>query len=131
MIQTPAEVVPMIVPKNCFRCGDEFRARSGERVCAACRKPKAEVREFGGKQLSFREKQIVALISQAKLNKEIAYALHLSEGTVKEYINRIFRKLSLGNRTALAVWALTTGGVADWQMGELFPVAGNIHQLHG
>jgi DNA-binding NarL/FixJ family response regulator len=48
---------------------------------------------------------VVKLIAQAKLNKEIAYELHLTEGTVKEYLNRIFRKLGVSNRTALAVWA--------------------------
>jgi DNA-binding NarL/FixJ family response regulator len=32
--------------------------------------------------------------------------LHLSEGTIKEYLNRIFRKLGMTNRTELAVWAL-------------------------
>jgi len=49
----------------------------------------------------------VDLVRQAKANKEIAYQLHLSEGTVKEYLNRIFRKLAVTNRTELAVWALT------------------------
>jgi DNA-binding NarL/FixJ family response regulator len=49
----------------------------------------------------------VDLVRQAKQNKEIAYRLHLSEGTVKEYLNRIFRKLGVSNRTELAVWALT------------------------
>jgi DNA-binding NarL/FixJ family response regulator len=57
-------------------------------------------------KLTFREKQVVDLVSQAKLNKEIAYELHLSEGTIKEYLNRIFRKLGTTNRTELAVWAL-------------------------
>lgn len=47
------------------------------------------------------------LVRQAKPNKEIAYQLHLSEGTVKEYLNRIFRKLDVSNRTELAVWAMT------------------------
>jgi len=44
------------------------------------------------------------------LNKEIAYELHLTEGTVKEYLNRIFRKVGATNRTDLAVWAITTQG---------------------
>jgi len=52
----------------------------------------------------------VDLVKQAKPNKEIAYQLHLSEGTVKEYLNRIFRKLAVSNRTELAVWALTHRG---------------------
>jgi DNA-binding NarL/FixJ family response regulator len=50
---------------------------------------------------------VVHLVSQAKLNKEIAHELHLTEGTIKEYLNRIFRKLGTSNRTELAVWALT------------------------
>jgi two-component system, NarL family, nitrate/nitrite response regulator NarL len=60
--------------------------------------------------LSFREKQVVHLICKAKLNKEIAYELHLTEGTVKEYLNRIFHKVGATNRTELAVWAITTQG---------------------
>jgi DNA-binding NarL/FixJ family response regulator len=51
-----------------------------------------------------REQQIVQLIQQAKSNKEIAFDLHLSEGTVKEYIRNIFRKLTVRNRTELALW---------------------------
>jgi len=58
--------------------------------------------------LSFRERQVVNLICKAKLNKEIAYELHLTEGTVKEYLNRIFRKVGVNSRTELAVWAITT-----------------------
>jgi DNA-binding CsgD family transcriptional regulator len=59
-------------------------------------------------QLTFRERQIVDLVIQAKLNKEIAYELHLSEGTVKEYLHKVFRKLGIKTRTELAVWALMT-----------------------
>lgn len=47
------------------------------------------------------------LVCRAKPNKEIASELHLSEGTIKEYLNRIFRKTGVKNRTELAVWALT------------------------
>ena len=55
-------------------------------------------------KLSFREKQIVSLIQEAKTNKEIAYQLCLTVGTVKEYVYHIFRKLGVGNRTELALW---------------------------
>jgi DNA-binding NarL/FixJ family response regulator len=58
------------------------------------------------RNLTPRERQVVTLVVRAKLNKEIAYELHLTEGTIKEYLNRIFRKLELTNRTALAVWAV-------------------------
>jgi DNA-binding NarL/FixJ family response regulator len=91
--------------RTCYRCGSEFRS-AGERICAPCRKPKVKaVRAHVIRTLSFREKQIVDLVRQAKLNKEIAYELHLTEGTIKEYLNRIYRKLEVKNRTDLAIWA--------------------------
>jgi DNA-binding NarL/FixJ family response regulator len=92
--------------KNCFRCGAEFRSTDNERVCESCRKPKQVARTIATQRLSFREEQIVELIRQAKANKEIAYELHLTIGTVKEYLSRIFRKLDVKSRTELAVWAI-------------------------
>ena len=99
MIPDPKAKSPSL--RSCCRCGQEFQSRSRELVCEACRKPKVS------RELSFRERQIVDLVRQAKANKEIAYELHLSEGTVKEYLNRIFRKLEVRSRTELAIWALT------------------------
>jgi DNA-binding NarL/FixJ family response regulator len=65
-------------------------------------------------QLSSREWQVVELLTTGMSNRNIAIELHLSEGTIKEYINRIFKKLALPNRTALAVWGLLhMGGRAD------------------
>ena len=93
--------------KNCFRCGKEFSAPQAERACDACRKPKSrEKKTTTGHPLSFREGQIVALVAQTKLNKEIAFELHLKLGTVKEYLSRILRKVDVSNRTELAVWAV-------------------------
>ena len=58
------------------------------------------------RELSFREKQLVEFICQARLNKEIAFAMGLTEGTIKEYLNRLYRKLDVKNRTELAMWAV-------------------------
>jgi DNA-binding NarL/FixJ family response regulator len=91
---------------NCFRCGSEFRREGGTRICLDCRTPKPARDKALNPTLSLREKQVVNLVSQAKPNKEIAFELHLTEGTVKEYMNRIFRKLGVANRTQLAVWAV-------------------------
>lgn len=55
-------------------------------------------------ELTFREKQIAQLVTLP--NKQIAWQLKLTEGTIKEYLNRIFRKLKLSNRTELAIWAI-------------------------
>jgi DNA-binding NarL/FixJ family response regulator len=56
--------------------------------------------------LTVREKQVVALVALGMQNKEIAFELHLTAGTVKQYLNLIFRKLGVSNRTELAVWSL-------------------------
>lgn len=90
--------------KTCYRCGGEFTSLGG-RVCPTCRKPRVRRRTADLRPgLSFRERQIAELVSQAKVNKQIAWELRLTEGTVKEYLNRIFRKLGLQNRTELAIW---------------------------
>jgi DNA-binding CsgD family transcriptional regulator len=104
-------IIGSIQLRNCFRCGTEFRCEGGKRICPICAAPKDAKRPLNP-TLSFREKQVVNLICKAKLNKEIAYELHLTEGTVKEYLNRIFRKVGATNRTELAVWAITTQGGA-------------------
>ena len=46
-------------------------------------------------ELSERERSVAQLIAARKTNREIAAALFLSEGTVKQYINRIYSKLQL------------------------------------
>jgi DNA-binding NarL/FixJ family response regulator len=95
------------VPRNCHRCGLEFRADPNRRVCFTCKKPKTRVKRPPSKRLSLRENQVVDLVSQGKLNKEIAFQLHLSEMTIKVYMSKIFQKVGVTNRTELAVWALT------------------------
>jgi DNA-binding CsgD family transcriptional regulator len=102
------ELISNLVVKNCCRCGNEFAADCKDRVCPSCRSPKADKRRQLPQHLTFREKQIVDLVIQAKLNKEIAYELHLSEGTIKEYLHKVFRKLGVKSRTELAVWALVS-----------------------
>ena len=89
--------------KSCARCGNTFRAFGREYICHVCRRPKARVHKPANHDLSFREQQIVALVQEAKANKEIAYELRLTEGTVKEYLYHIFRKLNVKSRTELAL----------------------------
>jgi DNA-binding NarL/FixJ family response regulator len=92
------------VPKSCARCGRLFGAAGREYTCPSCRRPKGshELRILS-RQLSFRERQIVDLVREAKANKEIAAELCLTEGTIKEYLHHIFRKLGVKNRTELAL----------------------------
>ena len=54
--------------------------------------------------LSDKEVEIIALVAQGLNNKEIAKALFLSEGTVRNYLSEILGKLDLRDRTQLAVF---------------------------
>ena len=64
------------------------------------------IEERSAPHLSRREWQIADLVMQGKQNKEIAFALSMTEGTIKEYLSRIFRKGAYRNRTELAIWLL-------------------------
>lgn len=100
---------------NCPRCGREYSNYSSllrSRLCGACKKPKTarvkgNLKDLQGVPLTVREWQVVELVTEAQLNKEIAHILHLSEGTIKVYISNILAKTGLSNRTALAVWSVT------------------------
>jgi DNA-binding NarL/FixJ family response regulator len=56
--------------------------------------------------LTGREAQLVALIAQGLKNKEIAHSLGLTEGTVKVYLTRVFKKLDMNDRLDLALYGL-------------------------
>lgn len=56
--------------------------------------------------LSPRRKQLATLVSEGQQNKEIAYTLGLTEGTVKVYLSDLFAALGVPNRAALAAWAV-------------------------
>ena len=54
--------------------------------------------------LTPREKEVLACIGQGASNKEIAQQLHLSEGTVKNYITSVLGRLGLRDRTQAALF---------------------------
>lgn len=54
--------------------------------------------------LSDREVDILLLVAEGLNNKEIADKLFLSEGTVRNYISNMLEKLSLRDRTQLAIY---------------------------
>lgn len=61
------------------------------------------------KSFSKREKEILKLVAQGYDNKEIAAALFLAEGTVRNQISKLLDKLALKDRTQLAVYAVKNG----------------------
>jgi len=53
--------------------------------------------------LTDKEEKILQLISESMTNRQIAGALFLAEGTVKNYVSRIMEKLHANTRTELAL----------------------------
>ena len=60
--------------------------------------------------LTEKEQRILDLLSQSLSNKQIAAAVFLAEGTVKNYVSRIMDKLHARSRTELAVRAVGRRG---------------------
>ena len=63
--------------------------------------------DYASYEIGEKEQEIIALVGKGKSNREIADELFLSEGTVRNYISTILEKLSLRDRTQLAVFYLT------------------------
>ncbi len=54
--------------------------------------------------ISQREMEVIRLVAQGLNNREIADALFLSEGTIRNYLSTILDKLQLRDRTQLAIF---------------------------
>lgn len=54
-----------------------------------------------------KEQEMIKQVAKGLSNKEIATLLYLSEGTVRNYISSILEKLSLRDRTQLAIFYYT------------------------
>jgi len=68
--------------------------------------------------LSPREVQILDNIAQGMTNKEVAYALAISEQTVKNHMSSILRKLSVNDRTQAVVYAIRQGWIKGPEIGN-------------
>ena len=67
---------------------------------------KIKVDELEFNNLSKNELKIMQLIGRGMTNKEIAAQVNFSEGTVRNYISNILSKLSLRDRTQIAIFAI-------------------------
>jgi DNA-binding NarL/FixJ family response regulator len=59
--------------------------------------------------LSAREMQVLELVVQGLLNKQIAHALNISENTVKNHVKNILEKLEVEDRTQAATVSIQRG----------------------
>lgn len=73
---------------------------------AAQTTPQIKALEVMTEPLNNKEEKILQLIAEGKSNKQIANAVFLAEGTVKNYVSRIMEKLHANTRTELAVMSV-------------------------
>jgi DNA-binding NarL/FixJ family response regulator len=71
-------------------------------------------------RLSERETQILRLMTQGKLDREIAEELVLTEVTIRTHISRIISKLGLENRVQAALYGLRSGLVSISETSDFF-----------
>lgn len=60
-------------------------------------------------ELTSRELEVLRLLGRGLNNKEIADALYITEGTVKNHVSNIIQKLTLRDRTQAAIFAVRYG----------------------
>jgi DNA-binding NarL/FixJ family response regulator len=95
LLTSPSESAPAGTPVNA-------PAASSKATGAA----QGKAADFVTETLSDKEEKILGLIAEGKSNKQIAAAVFLAEGTIKNYVSRIMEKLHANTRTKLAVMSV-------------------------
>ncbi|MDC7224000.1 MAG: response regulator transcription factor [Spirochaetales bacterium] len=76
------------------------------KVLNQVKRARREDREPLREKLTKRETEVLSLLAKGCNNSEIAAALYLSEGTVRNHISVIFGKLGVSDRTQAAILAI-------------------------
>ena len=77
-----------------------------QRVFQEVRKAAKDEEASAFSALTQQEKHVLLLVSEGKTNREIAKALFLGEGTVRNYVSSILSKLGVSNRAEAAAFAV-------------------------
>jgi DNA-binding NarL/FixJ family response regulator len=92
-----------LTPQIARKVMDQFRRLASSSEFAATSHAAAKKSTVGAESLNDKEEKILRLITDGMSNRQIAAAMFLAEGTVKNYVSRIMEKLHANTRTALAV----------------------------
>jgi DNA-binding NarL/FixJ family response regulator len=92
-----------LTPQIARKVMDQFRRMAGSSDYAPATNGAPKKTESGNETLNDKEEKILRLITDGMSNRQIAAAMFLAEGTVKNYVSRIMEKLHANTRTALAV----------------------------
>jgi DNA-binding NarL/FixJ family response regulator len=93
-----------LTPQIARKVMDQFRLLAGSPKLDS--ENAAKYLEPNVEALSDKEEKILQLITDGLSNRQIAAAMLLAEGTVKNYVSRIMEKLHANTRTALAVMSV-------------------------
>jgi len=77
-----------------------------QRVIQEVRRVVKEEEASAFSNLSQQEKHVLLAVSEGRTNREIAKALFLGEGTVRNYVSSILSKLGVSNRAEAAAYAV-------------------------
>jgi len=91
-----------LTPQIARKVMDQFRRLAGGANHAARDVPAVDENQSSTESLNDKEERVLRLIAEGMSNRQIAAAMFLAEGTVKNYVSRIMQKLHANTRTALA-----------------------------
>ena len=77
-----------------------------QRVFARVREAARKEQDEAFADLTDQEMRVLAQVAEGKTNREIAGVMFLGEGTVRNYVSSILRKLNLTNRAEAAAYAV-------------------------
>jgi len=77
-----------------------------QRVFSEIRKSIRQQDASAFSELTDQELRVLALVTEGKTNRQVAQALFLSEGTVRNYVSNILSKLGVSNRAEAAAYAV-------------------------
>jgi len=87
--------------------------REGNSVCLLLeRSSQILSRDFPPSPLTERQVEVLSWVAQGKTNAEIGEILSLKPGTIGKYLERIFPKLGVENRTAAASFVTRTNATS-------------------
>jgi two-component system OmpR family sensor kinase len=69
----------------------------------------AQAEDAGRQALTPRQRHVAALVARGLTNQQIAQELVVTHGTAANHVQQILRRLGLGSRSELAVWASQRG----------------------
>src|SRR5215217_7964318 len=104
-----ARVVMLTVEETQARVGEAIQAGAAGYLLKDIDARQLARGEQSVSTLSAREVEVLQMIAYGSTNREVAEALHISPETVKTYLERIFTKLGVSDRTRAVAVALKHG----------------------